>query len=40
MIDINKAELNKLKLEDLIADAVERKDVAAQMKNFIKHICI
>ena len=29
MIDINKAELNKLKLEDLIADAVERKDVAA-----------
>lgn len=29
MIDINKAELNKLTLEDLIADAVERKDVAA-----------
>lgn len=29
MIDINNAELNKLKLEDLIADAVERKDVAA-----------
>lgn len=29
MIDIKTAELNKLKLEDLIADAVERKDVAA-----------
>lgn len=29
MIDVRTAELNKLKLEDLIADAVERKDVAA-----------